>query len=177
MSGLNKGLGRVEVALKWDPSPAGAPDHDLDIIAATYPAHDPYGKPAYLVHFGSRSPDGTITLNRDSRTGQGFGDDEVMVLEFDRLSPSYGRVVVGVAIQQREGHKTFGAVPHTGIRISEGRAELLTGDFAGVSDCTAATVAEFVRDDAGAWQFRAAVRGFDTDPASFAAEMGRRRAS
>ncbi|MGP3953524.1 TerD family protein [Streptomyces sp. 7N604] len=172
MSSLSKGISKVEVALKWDPSPFGAPDHDLDIVAATYPADAPYGKPAYLVHFDSRSPDGTITLNRDSRTGQGLGTDEAMTLELERLAPTYARVVVGVAIQQREGRKTFGDVPNSSIRILEGHAELATSDFADVSESTAAIVAEFTRDDVGEWKFRPAVRGFDADPASFAEHMG-----
>ncbi|MER6416677.1 acyl-CoA carboxylase subunit epsilon, partial [Streptomyces humidus] len=30
----------------------------------TYLADDPHGDPAYVVHFDSRSPDGTIYLNR-----------------------------------------------------------------------------------------------------------------
>jgi tellurium resistance protein TerD len=172
VSGLNKGIAKVEVALRWDPSPFGAPPNDLDIVAATYRADDPYGKPAYLVHFDSRSPDGTIILNRDSRTGQGLGADEVMTLELDRLSPSYTRVVVGVAIQQGEGRKTFGDIANTGVRIREGYDELAKDDFAGISGSTAATVAEFVRDGAGEWSFRRSVRGFDADPASFAAIMG-----
>ncbi len=172
VSGLNKGLGKVEVTLKWDPSPAGTPANDLDIIAATYSADDPYGKPVYLVHFGSRSPDGTITLSRDSRTGQGFGPDEAMTLEFDRLSSAYTRVVVGVAIQQSETRKTFGEVASSSVRIREGNADLLVSDFAAVSGATAASVAEFVRGDSGEWELRAAVRGFDADPASFAGLMG-----
>ncbi|MER5968765.1 TerD family protein [Streptomyces sp. NPDC002055] len=172
MNSLNKGLRKVEVTLKWDPSPAGAPDHDLDIVAATYSTENPPGEPAYLVHFDSRSPDGTITLNRDSRTGQGFGFDEVMTLELDRLAPVYTRVVVGVAIQQSEGRKTFGDIENTGVRIVEDHHELLTDDFAGVSGATAATVAEFSRDESGAWALRRSVRGFDADPASFTALMG-----
>ncbi|MGK5548560.1 TerD family protein [Streptomyces sp. URMC 127] len=182
MSGLNKetsgsltkGLGKVQVSLKWDPSPLGVPDHDLDIIAGTYSAEDPRGKAAYFVHFDSRlSPDGTINLNRDSRTGAGFGDDEVMTLELDRLSPSYVRVVVGVAIQQNGGRKTFGDVPNTGVRVVEGYTELVADDFAGVAGATAATVVEFERNGSGVWECRPAVRGYDTDPQTFATVMGR----
>ncbi len=103
MNGLNKGIRKVEIALRWDPSPAGQPPTDLDLVAATYPADDPYGDPAYVVHFDSRSPDGTIYLNRDSKDGKGFGWDEVMTLELDRLDARYARVVVGVVIQQRAG--------------------------------------------------------------------------
>ncbi|MEV5124949.1 TerD family protein [Streptomyces decoyicus] len=172
MSTFNKGIEKVEVTLKWDPSPHGTPDNDLDIIAATYTADAPHGEPAYLVHFDSRSPDGTITLNRDSRTGQGFGFDEIMTLELDRLSDTYTRVVVGVAIQQGEGRKVFGDIENTAVRIREGYTDLAENDFAEVAEATAAKVAEFARDEAGQWRFRADLRGFDTDPDAFVSQMG-----
>ncbi|MEU0300368.1 TerD family protein [Streptomyces sp. NPDC006175] len=174
MSTPNKDIEKVEVRVKWDPSDVGEPANDLDIIAATYGTEAPYGSPVYLVHFDSRSPDGTITLNRDSRTGQGFGFDEVMTLELDRLSDAYSRVVVGVAIQQRDGHKTFGQIEHTAVQIREGYTSLAEDDFAAVPAATAAVVAEFVRDTSGAWGFHGSVRGFDGDPDAFAAEMGSR---
>jgi len=85
VTGFSKGIRKVEVALRWDPSPAGQPPADLDVVAGTYPAGDPYGDPSYVVHFDSRSPDGTIYLNRDSKDGKGFGYDEVMTLELERL--------------------------------------------------------------------------------------------
>lgn len=172
MSTLNKGIEKVEVTLKWDPSPLGTPDNDLDIVAATYPADAPHGDPAYLVAFDSRSPDGTITLNRDSRTGQGFGADEIMTLELDRLSDAYARVLVGVAIQQGEGRKIFGDVPNTHVRIREGYTDLAEDDFASVAEATAATVAEFTRDETGKWRFRPGLRGFDADPDTFVSVMG-----
>ncbi|MGX2994117.1 TerD family protein [Streptomyces sp. JNUCC 64] len=170
--GLNKGLAKVEVGVRWDPSPSGTTPHDLDVIAATYTKDAPYGAPEYLVHFGSRSPDGTITLNRDSRTGQGFGYDEVMVLELDRLAPRYERVIVGIAIQQPGRELTFGDVVNAAVRIRSGATELAQHDFAEVLDRNATTVAEFTRDGAGTWQYVRFVRGFDADPATFAERMG-----
>ncbi|MET7640619.1 TerD family protein [Streptomyces sp. NPDC005438] len=175
MSSLNKGVGKVEVALMWDPSPAGEPDTDLDLIAATYERDDLHGDPSYLVHFDARSPDGTITLNRDSTTGQGFGPDELLTLEFERIPESLGRVVVGVAIQQRPTPRTFAEVAGGAIRIREGVLDLFEGDFTDVARYTAATVAEFVRDDSGAWQYQPLVQGFDADPATFVTVMGRPR--
>ncbi|MFI5757836.1 TerD family protein [Streptomyces sp. NPDC051569] len=173
MSSLNRGVAKIGVTLKWDPSPLGEPAHDLDLVAATYTSAAPTGDPDYLVYFGSRSPDGTITLERESRTGQGFGSDEEMTLELDRMGTAYVRVLVGVAIQQRDGRRTFGDIASPEIQFQEGYTELAEYDFADVAGSTAATVAEFTRDASGAWQFRTSVRGFDTDPQSFGALMGR----
>lgn len=172
MSSANKGVGKVEVTLKWDPSPAGVPDHDLDIIAGVYRADDPHGAPVYLVHFGSRSPDGTIALQRESSTGQGFGFDEAMTLELNRLAPQYARVVVGVAIQQRGGRTTFSDVTSALVLVKEGYRELDRYDFADLGNATAVTVVEFLRDDTGGWGWRRAIRGFDADPQSFTDLMG-----
>jgi stress response protein SCP2 len=175
VNGLNKGIRKVEIALRWDPSPSGRPTTDLDLVAAPYPSGDPQGDPAYVVHFDSRSPDGTITLNRDSQDGKGFGYDEVMTLELDRLDRRYARVVVGVVIQQHQARRTFADVGNPGLRIREGYTVLAEDDFGGVPGATAATVAEFVRDGSGAWEFRPGVQGFEGDPASFTRAMGAAR--
>ena len=175
MSAINKGIRKVEISVKWDPSPAGQPPTDLDIVAATYLASDPYGDPAYVVHFDSRSPDGTIYLNRDSKDGKGFGWDEVMTLELNRLDSRYARVMVGVVIQQRPAKRTFVSVIKPALRIREGYDVLAEDDFGGVPGATAATVAEFVREGSGPWEFVPGVRGFDGDPADFTREMGAAR--
>ncbi|MFG2881684.1 TerD family protein [Streptomyces sp. NPDC048297] len=173
MTGFSKGNRKIEVALKWDPSPAGQAPTDLDIVAATFVSGDAYGTPAYLVHFDSRSPDGTIFLNRDSTDGKGFGWDEVMTLDLDRLDGRYARVVVGAVIQQAGGHRAFAQVLNPGMRIREGYTVLAEDDFGSVPEATAATIAEFVRDASGGWIFHAGVHGFDEDPATFTRVMGR----
>ncbi|BBA98891.1 hypothetical protein RVR_5262 [Actinacidiphila reveromycinica] len=173
MTGLNKGIERVEVRLKWDPSPLGAPPSDLDLIAGTFRAGAEQGDPAYLVHFDSRAPDGTMWLNRDSQNGKGLGFDEVMTLELDRLSTDYRRVVVGAMIQQSFGRLEFGAVAAPGYQIVTGWTVLAEGDLDGLGATTAATFAEFTRGDSGAWAFHPLLRGYDTDPDAFGHVMGR----
>lgn len=172
MSGVSNGSARVEVRLKWDPSPFGEPPRHLDIIAATYSVGEPYGPPLYVVHSESRSPDGTITMSRHSETGLGLGFVEVMVLEFDRMASSLARVVVGVAIHQDRGRKTFGDISNAKVLVVERYEELLADDLAQVAGSTAATVAEFTRNASGEWGLREMVRGFDSDPLAFAGQMG-----
>ncbi|MEV0634980.1 TerD family protein [Streptomyces sp. NPDC050619] len=175
MSSVGKGPEKFDVRLRWDPNAWDQPPHHLDIIATTYSVDDPYGRPVYVVHFDSRSPDGTINMSRNSQTGQGFGYVEEMTLELARLAPSFARVVVGVAIHQNTGPKTFGDVSNTGVLVVEGYKELLSDDFSQVAGSTAATVVEFIRDSSGGWEFREAIRGFDSDPVAFTAEMGNAR--
>ncbi|MES4890477.1 TerD family protein [Streptomyces sp. NPDC096012] len=177
MTGFSKGNRKIEVALKWDPSPADQPATDLDIVAATFDTADPYGAPVYLVHFDSRSPDGTIFLNRDSTDGKGFGWDEVMMLELDRLGDRYARVVVGVVIQQQLARRTFEHVLNPAMRVREGYTVLAEDRFGSVPGATAATIAEFERDGSGEWIFRPGVHGFDEDPATFTRVMGGRHRS
>ncbi|MFJ5306938.1 TerD family protein [Streptomyces sp. NPDC088350] len=172
MSSTGKSVGKVEVKLKWDPSPWSRPPHHLDIIATTYSADAPYGRPVYVVHYDSRSPDGTINMPRHSETGLGFGFVEVMVLELDRLAPSFTRVVVGVAIHQNPGPKTFGDLSNAGVLVVEGYQKLLEDDFSRLAESTATTVAEFTRDASGTWEFHAMIQGFDSDPVDFTAAMG-----
>ena len=166
------GLGKVEVRLKWDPSPYGEPARHLDIIAATYPAADPHGRPEYVVYHENRAPDGTINMTRHSENGRGRGEVAVRQLEVERLVSADGRVVVGVAIHQDGGPRTFGDLTHCGVLVVEGYRTLLADDFAGVADATAATIAEFTRDAAGCWHFGELIRGFDNNPTGFMAEMG-----
>lgn len=178
MTGVRKGLAKVEIALRWDPSPVGDPANDLDIVAAVYGAADLHGVPLQVVHFGSRSPDGTITLNRDSHTGQGFGFDEVMTVELGRMSERARRVVVGVVIQDagevpgESRAKTFADIAGTGIRIREGHTDLAQSDFGSVPAATAVTVAEFLRDDSGAWSLDARLCGFEVGPEEYIRTMG-----
>lgn len=167
-----KGLGKVEVRLKWDPSPLGEAPRHLDIVAATYSVADPYGRPEYVVHYDSRSPDGTINMTRHSQTGQGFGFVEVMVLEVERLASAYGRVVVGVVIHQDPVPRTFGDMSNAGVVVVEGYRELVADDFSQVADSTATTVVEFVRNDDGEWELYEMIQGSDSDPAAFMREMG-----
>lgn len=172
MSSADEGLRKAEVRLKWDPSPFGEPPRHLDIVAATYSADDPHGRPVYVVHYDSRSPDGTINMTRHSQTGQGFGFVEVMVLELDRLAPSFGRVVVGVVIHQDGRRRTFGDISNAAVVVVEKYTELLGHDFARVADSTATTVAEFARNGSGEWELREMIRGFDSDPLAFTRKMG-----
>ncbi|MET7451502.1 TerD family protein [Streptomyces sp. NPDC005574] len=167
-----KGLVKAQVRLKWDPAPFDRPPHHLDIVAATYSADAPHGRPVYVVHYDSRSPDGTINMGRHSQTGQGFGYVEEMTLELDRLASSFARVVVGVVIHQNTGFKTFGDLTNAGVLVVEGYRELLKDDLTQIAGSTAGTVAEFTKDASGTWEFHARVQGFDSDPVGFMAEMG-----
>ena len=95
-----------------------------------------------------------------------------MTLELDRMSERLDRIVIGVAIQQRTGAKTFSGIPGTEAEIVEGTTPSPTDDFSEVGDATAATIAVFRRTESGAWQLNAACEAYDADPDAFAQLMG-----
>ncbi|WP_425825946.1 TerD family protein [Streptomyces fractus] len=175
MSSVTTGLKKIEVRLRWDPSPVGESPRHLDIVAATYSSDAPEGEPAYVVHYDSRSPDGTINMTRHSETGMGFGFVEVMALELDRLASSYARVVVGVVIHQDADPRTFSDIENAGVVIVEKYTDLLETDFTPVAGSTAATIVEFRRNDAGAWKLHELILGFDCDATTFPTVMGSAR--
>ncbi|MGW0689227.1 TerD family protein [Streptomyces sp. NPDC002754] len=177
MSSVTTGLQKIEVRLRWDPSPVGQSPRHLDIVAATYSEDAPEGEPAYVVHYDSRSPDGTINMTRHSQTGMGFGFVEVMALELDRLASSYVRVVVGVVIHQDVDPRTFSDIENAGVVVVEKYTDLLETDFTPVAGSTAATIVEFRRNDSGAWKLHELIQGFDCDATAFPAEMGSARQS
>lgn len=172
MSSVTTGLQKIEVRLRWDPSPVGESPRHLDIVAATYADDSPDDQPEYVVHYDSRSPDGTINMDRHSETGMGFGFVEVMSLELDRLAPSYTRVVVGVVIHQDLTPRTFSDIENAGVLVVEKYTDLLETDFTPVADSTCTTVVEFRRNDVGAWKLHELMRGFDCDASAFPTEIG-----
>src|SRR3546814_9064153 len=77
-----------------------------------------------------KSPDGTIEHTGDNLDGEGDGDDEVINVNLQGLSPAIERIVVGVAIYDAVALQlTFGQVQNAFIRVvnAENNTELEIG--------------------------------------------------
>lgn len=161
----NPGLKKVNLAAGWDVAMSGA-DFDLDIAAYLL---DDYGKihgGEDVVFFNHMEVPG-VRLNGDNRTGAGEGDDEVISIDFSKLSPSVSKIVFAIAIFEADKRRqSFGMVNNSYVRVLDvenNEKEIcrypLKENF---STETAVIVAELFKEN-GEWSFKAVGNGKRAD--------------
>lgn len=112
----NPSLRRIILAAGWDIANTGA-DFDLDISAFVLNKNGKISSAGSVVFFNNKHIDG-ITLNNDSRTGEGDGDDETMNIDLAELSPEADSIVVAVSIHDAVAKRqTFGMVNNSYVRL------------------------------------------------------------
>lgn len=156
---LTKGrssLSGVMVGLGWDPvvqekkktgflggllgggNTAGA-DIDCDASVILLDEKGKLLSKENLVYFGNKtSKDGSVVHSGDNRTGEGDGDDEVINVNLNAISPSVHKLVFVVNIYQaKQKNQDFGLIQNAFIRLvdSGSKEELvhynLTENYAG----------------------------------------------
>lgn len=118
-------LSRITMGLGWDvrqPERQGflkglfggakGSEFDLDGFALLLGSQGGVQAKQDVVFYGNlKARDGTVTHSGDNLTGEGEGDDEAIVLQLDRMSDRYQRVVFGVCIYKGHARKQhFGLV-------------------------------------------------------------------
>lgn len=151
-------LGRVRMGLGWDPMKAGGmfgrrtPDIDLDASAVLYADNTMVD----VCYYGQlRSKDGSVQHQGDNLTGEGEGDDEVIVVDLQRI-PAHVTTVVFIVTSYR-GH-TFDQLSNAFCRlIDDGKngGELARYTLAGAGlRTTGMVMAKFFRAG-GNWKLQA----------------------
>lgn len=172
VSSVSTVAGKVEVRLRWDPSPWGQQPRHLDIVAATYSADAPHGRPVYVVNSESRSPDGTINMSRRQRERPGVrvhGGDGPRTRPSRRVVRAGGRrggdpperrgQDVRRAVARQDAGR--GGVQGAAVRRLHGGGRIHRRDGRGVHQGRLRRLG--VPPDGA---------GFDSEPAGFSAEMG-----
>src|SRR3546814_6414300 len=125
------GLTKVFVGLGWDARTTSGADYDLDAVALVLDNSGKVLNDQHFIFFNNlKSPDGTIEHTGDNLDGEGDGDDEVINVNLQGLSPAIERIVVGVAIYDAVALQlTFGQVQNAFIRVvnAENNTELEIG--------------------------------------------------
>ncbi|TQR16554.1 TerD family protein [Psychrobacillus soli] len=137
---LTKGrssLSSVMVGLGWDPvvkekkksggflggllggSTAGGAEIDCDASVLLLDEKGKLLSKQNLVYFGNKtSQDGSVVHSGDNRTGDGAGDDEVINVNLNAISPSVHKLVFVVNIYQASQRKQdFGLIQNAFIRL------------------------------------------------------------
>lgn len=167
----NPGLSEIKVGLGWDPvkqsggflkSLFGSGSADIDCDASIF-LLDKNSNPIDLVYFGNlRTRNDSIIHTGDNLTGDGDGDDEVILVDLERISDRVDKLLFVVNIYdciRRKQH--FGMIENAYIRIIDvkGRSEIarynLSDDY---NSKTALVVGEIYRYN-GTWKFSAIGEG------------------
>ncbi|MBI9115780.1 TerD family protein [Sanguibacter suaedae] len=144
-------LTRVRLGLGWDPA-SGGRSIDLDASAIVL---DAQGKDVDKAWFLSKKAcGGAIQHMGDNVTGQGDGDDEVIVVELDRLPEKVAAVVL--TINSFGGHR-FTDVRNAYCRLVDAAsgAELVRFDLTDSKPSTGVFMCVLRRSSGGTWEMEA----------------------
>ncbi|MFC9326695.1 TerD family protein [Kitasatospora sp. NPDC057015] len=168
-------LTQVQIGLGWDArSTTGAP-FDLDASALLCQSGRVLGDEYFVFYNNLKSPEGSVEHQGDNLTGDGDGDDEVVVVNLELVPAHVDKVVFAVSIYDAEARmENFGQVRNAYIRVvnvvdgQEIARYDLTED---ASNETAMIFGELYRYQ-GEWKFRAVGQGYASGLRGIALDFG-----
>lgn len=170
-------LSYVRTGVGWDPVSRGgmfggkAPDIDLDASVVLFSDMSPVD----VVYYSSlTSKDGSIRHQGDNLTGEGNGDDEVIVVDLTRI-PAYVTTLLFI-VTSYKGH-TFEQISNAYCRLVDGatNTELARFTFTGGMPYTGMVLAKVYRSGTGEdWKMEAIGEGFQAaHPGEAVPQLGR----
>ncbi|MCU1646643.1 MAG: ral stress protein [Nocardia sp.] len=167
----------VKMGLGWDPVKRGgmfgnrAPDVDLDASVVMFADMSPVD----VVYYGSlASKDGSVRHQGDNLTGEGDGDDEVILVDLTRL-PAHVTTLVFI-VTSYKGH-TFEQLANAFCRLVDGtnNAELARFTLPGGANFTGMAMAKVYRPSGSQdWKLQAIGEGFQAKhPGEAVPQLGR----
>lgn len=152
------------IGLGWDVNQFdGGSDFDLDASVFLLGENGKCAKDTDFVFYNNLTSNG-VTHTGDNRTGEGEGDDEAVIIEFDKVPQSIAKIAITVTIYDAPARgQNFGQVQNAFVRLVDQNtgAELLRYDLnEDYSTETAIVFAEVYRHN-GEWKFSAVGSGFN----------------
>ncbi|GAA0904392.1 TerD family protein [Streptomyces thermoalcalitolerans] len=169
-------LTHVMVGLGWDArSTTGAP-FDLDASALMCAGDNRVLGDEWFVFYNNlRSPDGSVEHTGDNLTGEGEGDDEVILVDLGKVSPQCEKIVFPVSIYDAENRRqSFGQVSNAFIRVvnqTDGQ-ELARYDLSEDASTETAMIFGELYRYRGEWKFRAVGQGYASGLRGIALDFG-----
>ena len=148
------------IGLGWDVNPTDTGDEfDLDASAFILGTNEKLLSEEHFIFYNNlKDPEDSVKLMGDNRTGEGSGDDEVIIVELRKVSEEVKRIVITVTIHEAGRRKqNFGQVRNAFVRLVdvESKEEVLRYDLAeDYSIETALIMTELYRKD-GQWRINA----------------------
>lgn len=161
----NPGLKKLMVGLGWDTNQYdGGYDFDLDAAAFLLGSDGKCPTPNEFIFYGNLKHDSqSVEHVGDNRTGEGEGDDEVILIDLSKIPENIQRIAFTVTIYEAEERRqNFGQVSNSYIRVVDDvtGTELIRYDLGeDFSIETAIVVGEIYKHN-GEWKFNAIGSGY-----------------
>lgn len=169
-------LTTIAVGLGWDVRSTAGQDFDLDASALALGAdHKVLGDEWFVFFNNLTSPDGSIAHQGDNLTGEGEGDDEVVVVDLTAVPQQVASIVFPVSIYDADARQqSFGQVRNAFIRVvnTANNDELARYDLTEDASVETAMVFGEVYRHNGEWKFRAIGQGYASGLAGIARDFG-----
>lgn len=167
---LDKNMNMALIGLGWDTNRYdGGKDFDLDASAFLLNADGKVRKDEDFIFYGNlKSSDGSVTHTGDNLTGEGDGDDEVLIIDFSKVPADIQKIAITVTIYDAQVRgQNFGQVSNAYVRVARMAnendmvgTEVLKFDLAEeFSVETAPVVCEIYKNN-GEWKFNAVGAGY-----------------
>lgn len=179
---LDKQMTLALVGLGWDTNKYdGQADFDLDASAFLLGANGKCLRDEDFIFYNNlNGRDGAVVHQGDNLTGEGEGDDEVIIIDFTKLPDEIQKIAVCVTIHEAEIRgQNFGQVSNAYIRVAK-----LANEFDTVGEDqirfdleeefsieTALVVCEIYKRN-GEWKFNAVASGFQGGLAALCRNYG-----
>lgn len=167
---LDKNMQMALVGLGWDTNKYdGGADFDLDASAFLLGANGKVRNDSDFIFYGNlQSTDGSVTHTGDNLTGEGDGDDEVLIIDFSKVPNEIEKIAITVTIYDAQARgQNFGQVSNAYVRVARMAnandmvgTEVLKFDLVEeFSIETALVVCEIYKNN-GEWKFNAVGAGY-----------------
>ncbi|MCT8003771.1 TerD family protein [Sphingomonas sanguinis] len=158
------GLRGVRVGLGWDTRVTDGSAFDLDASVFLLNEGGRVRSDADFIFYNNKNgANGAVVHQGDNLTGEGSGDDEVVVVGLDQLPADIQKLSFAVTIHEAEGRRqNFGMVSNAYIRVvnADGGTEIARYDLSeDASTETAMIFGDLYRHN-GEWKFKAIGQGF-----------------
>ncbi len=158
------GLKTIRVGLGWDTRVTDGSAFDLDAsVFILTEAGKVRSDSDFVFYNNAKGADGAVAHQGDNTTGEGDGDDEVVVVSLDKLPADVAKLSFAVTIHDAESRKqNFGMVTNAFIRVvnEDGAKELARYDLSEDASTETAMIFGELYRNAGEWKFKAIGQGF-----------------
>lgn len=158
-------LKTIHVGLGWDARETAGEDFDLDACCFMLNEQGKVRSDSDFIFYNQlHSSCGSIEHTGDNLTGEGDGDDEVLIVQLDKVPADIMKLLFTVTIHEYDTRKqNFGMVSSAYIRIvnNDNQEEIARFDLSeDASTNTAMIFGEIYRYN-NKWKFRAVGQGFN----------------